>query len=97
MPTTLEANIVSNVKSAKILSKGYSPICSTMVGIMLNRVANLGYNKSGKYDPIALNDYYVEGFRFEIDLPNIVDINAIVPKSIRLRRGSEEILISDES
>jgi len=31
----------------------------------------------------------------EIDLPNVIDINAVVPKSIRLKRDGQEISISD--
>ncbi len=94
MPSTLEAFLVSNVRARRLFSIGFSPQRSTMVGVMLNRVQKLVDNKSGKYDPDMLNEYYLKGYRLEPVLPE-VDINAIVPREILLRKGDETIRLSD--
>lgn len=95
MPTTLEAFIVSNVAAKKLFSKGYGPVCSTMVGVMLNRVANIGNNKSGNYSPQILNKYYLDGYRLNIHLDNI-NINAITLNRICLKNNNDdEVILTD--
>jgi len=96
MPTTLEANIVSNVRARKLFSTGYSPLESTMVGVMLNKVQNLCDNRAAKFDVDLLNDRYLDGYRMDVVFVHPVDINAIIPEKILLRRGVESILVGPE-
>ncbi len=96
MPTTLEAHIVSNVRARRLFSNGFSPLESTMVGVMLNKVQKLCENRAGKFDVDMLNEKFLERYRMDVVFERPIDINAVVPAKILLRRGIKTVLVGPE-
>jgi hypothetical protein len=96
MPTTLEANIVSNDRAKQLFSIGYGPLESTIVGVMLNKMQKLCANAAGAFDVDLLNEKFLDDYRMDVAFETPVDINAIVPEQILLRRGNESIIMRSE-
>ncbi len=93
IPTTLEANIVSNVRACKLFSTGYSPLESTMVGVVLNKVQSINDNVAGMYDVEILNKNFLDGYRMEAIFEHPIDINTLIPEKILLRRENESVIV----
>lgn len=97
IPTTLESNIVSNVRARGLFSIGYCPLESSMVGVVLNKVQKLSANRAGNFDVDLLNEKFLDGYRMEAVFERPVDINTIVTNQILLWRGTEEVLVRSET
>ena len=92
-PNTLEGFCCFYAKQKKLLQHGYSPLIGTVYGFALNQVQNDNANINGTFDVDELCRHFIEGYTIVYKLPEkIVDIN-VIPDSILLTNGKNEILI----
>jgi hypothetical protein len=96
MPSTLEANIVSNVRAKRLFARGYSPVQSSMVVLEINCVQTLVNNAAASFDVAMLNHYYMEGYLLKVELPTQINSNAFIPKTLTLTCGGDEVIISEK-
>lgn len=93
-PVTLESYLVSYVKSKRLFRRGYSPICSTMVGLPLNKVSFIvAQNRRGDVSVEKLNSLFVEGYRLEYKLPERLVDSSLVPEQVIAVRGDVRLAI----
>lgn len=92
-PVTLEGNVVNYVMKKKVLGIGLSPIKSKLIGTKLNRVAVETLNPTIHIKPENLNNYFLEDYELELQLPEKIDNSNIVPIAVNMVKGKEKINI----
>jgi hypothetical protein len=84
-PVTLEGNVERFAKKNNLLSIGLSPILSK-----LNRVAVETQNPTIHIKPEILNDYFLDGYTLELQLPENITNTNIVPLNIYVNKNNEK-------
>lgn len=89
-PVTLEGNVERFAKKNNLLSIGLSPILSKLIGTKLNRVAVETQNPTIHIKPEILNDYFLDGYTLELQLPENITNTNIVPLNIYVNKNNEK-------
>ena len=93
-PVTLESYLVSYVKSQRLLREGFSPLCSSMVGLSLNKVSFIAaQNRRGNLSVESLNNLFLDGYRLEHELPDPLTDSSFVPRQVFPVRGGQRVTL----
>jgi len=96
-PVTLEAYLVSYVRSQGLFREGYSPAHSTMMAFSLNKVSFIiPQNHRGNMPVERLNTLFLDGYHLEYELPESAVNSGLVPKRVIAVRGEERLVLPVE-
>lgn len=92
-PVTLEANGVDYVMQKKLYGIGLSPLKAELVMTKLNRVSVDSLNPTIHIKPDVLNEYFINGYTLELELPTPLDNANVVPKKVYIYNDKEKLEI----
>jgi hypothetical protein len=92
-PSTLEGYGKYYVRKKKMFRTGTSPIESLYINLPINGVSPSTENYQGNVNLDFLKEKYMEGYELEYVLPDVINMNALIPEEIILRRSGNIIRI----
>lgn len=92
-PVTLESYVNSYVAYHRLFRHGFSPLCSTEVGLPLNKVCRIVSNASGNINLGRLNELFLQGYELHYELPEAVEDRGIMPQRVLAVRGKERVAL----
>jgi len=94
-PISLEAFVVEYVKHKRFFKNGLSPIKSSVVSTVLNRVSEITNNFALNIEPDYLCEKYMEGYELVFEFHSEINQTSIIPDTIFLKKELEMINLNN--
>lgn len=92
-PNTLEAYINGQVSRTKMFVNAKAPVQAKLLSFPINMVQSVIANENLGVSPVMLNEYYLNGYTFEYQMPEKVDSFQVFPKEVYFVRNGERITV----